>query len=363
MQQEICLDFHKCEQENCIKIHPKDKQYEYARAMKKYQIKKQCPEGSHCNNQNICLYLHPGEILCIFCENDHCNRDICILTHIDQIPSISTEALSVQDKMEKSNYIKERGNQFFQEGKYKEALEQYTQAIQLFPRESKFFTNRAVCYKKMKDWKMVFLDAQQAIEIDNNLKARYYKVLAIIETSKDSPNCDIFYQCITELQNISNEEQNNHVPGLQLISQDIRKVQDLIRIKQLYNEHFEENSMYQTLLKIYLQRRIRDCKIIEFLNSRLNSTQPYIQKELSEPYNCIITLEKFRDPVISQAGFTYEKQEIYKHFQQNGATDPFTRSKISQTTIPNKQLQDAILAHNQRIKQLRQLDYSHITFD
>ena len=45
----------------------------------------------------------------------------------------------------------------------------------------------------MKDWKMVFLDAQQAIEIDNNLKARYYKVLAIIETSKDSPNCDIFY--------------------------------------------------------------------------------------------------------------------------------------------------------------------------
>jgi len=34
------------------------------------------------------------------------------------------------------------------------------------------------------------------------------------------------------------------------------------------------------------------------------------------------------DPVIIQSGFTYERTMITKHFEKNGAFDPFTRQEV-----------------------------------
>lgn len=40
---------------------------------------------------------------------------------------------------------------------------------------------------------------------------------------------------------------------------------------------------------------------------------------------CRITDELMDEPVILESGFTYEKEDILKHFRYNGNSDPMTR--------------------------------------
>jgi len=39
------------------------------------------------------------------------------------------------------------------------------------------------------------------------------------------------------------------------------------------------------------------------------------------------------DPVIIESGFTYEKEQIKKHFEMNGNFDPMTREEVNPTVL------------------------------
>lgn len=41
------------------------------------------------------------------------------------------------------------------------------------------------------------------------------------------------------------------------------------------------------------------------------------------------------DPVITESGFTYEKEVIKAHFEKNGKFDPVTRKPCSGILYPN----------------------------
>lgn len=44
---------------------------------------------------------------------------------------------------------------------------------------------------------------------------------------------------------------------------------------------------------------------------------------------CRITDELMDEPVTLTSGFTYEKEQILKHFQTNGNFDPMTREEVN----------------------------------
>lgn len=50
------------------------------------------------------------------------------------------------------------------------------------------------------------------------------------------------------------------------------------------------------------------------------------------------------NPVVTDAGQTYEKTAIQEHIEHNGKTDPFTREPISGKLYPNQALKRAIQA-------------------
>lgn len=57
---------------------------------------------------------------------------------------------------------------------------------------------------------------------------------------------------------------------------------------------------------------------------------------------CRITDELMNEPVTLESGFTYEREQIIKHFQTNGNFDPMTREEVDvNVLIPNKSIKYA----------------------
>lgn len=47
------------------------------------------------------------------------------------------------------------------------------------------------------------------------------------------------------------------------------------------------------------------------------------------------------NPVVTEAGHTYEKDVLVEHFKKNGAIDPTTRKPISPNFYPNQNIKTA----------------------
>ncbi|XP_065218512.1 RNA polymerase II-associated protein 3-like [Planococcus citri] len=97
---------------------------------------------------------------------------------------------SVQSKESNKNLaytFKEKGNAFVKKGNWLSAIENYTEACRLYPEDSSFYSNRALCYLKMNEPKKTILDCIRALELDpNNTKALYRKALAHVKLNNDS---------------------------------------------------------------------------------------------------------------------------------------------------------------------------------
>ena len=65
------------------------------------------------------------------------------------------------------------GNDAYRRGDFEAAINHYTQAIAVCPTESTLFSNRAMCYKKLRDFEQCRTDAQKAVEIEEvNIKGQ-----------------------------------------------------------------------------------------------------------------------------------------------------------------------------------------------
>jgi tetratricopeptide (TPR) repeat protein len=76
---------------------------------------------------------------------------------------------------ESGDYYAE-GNRFFREGAYEAALEQYTKAIQLDPRNGSYYTSRGATYGKLGMYEKGLKELEKAISVDPSLEEPYYLV-------------------------------------------------------------------------------------------------------------------------------------------------------------------------------------------
>ncbi|XP_043946010.1 mitochondrial import receptor subunit TOM34 [Protopterus annectens] len=78
--------------------------------------------------------------------------------------------------------LKEEGNAFVKQGDFKKAVEKYTASLQLDSSECTTYTNRALCYLSLKQYRAVVEDCKEALRLDpKNVKGLYRRAQALKE--------------------------------------------------------------------------------------------------------------------------------------------------------------------------------------
>ncbi|KFK34306.1 hypothetical protein AALP_AA5G127900 [Arabis alpina] len=89
---------------------------------------------------------------------------------------------------------REKGNEFFKEQKYPEAIRHYTEAIKRNPKDPKAYSNRAACYTKLGAMPEGLKDAEKCIELDPTFSKGYSRKAAVQFFLKEYDNAMETYQ-------------------------------------------------------------------------------------------------------------------------------------------------------------------------
>lgn len=70
---------------------------------------------------------------------------------------------------------KTQGNDEFKKGNHAKAIEFYTYATEVDPKNPVYFTNRSMCYYKMKEWQKSLRDAEKAVALNSSWVKGFYR--------------------------------------------------------------------------------------------------------------------------------------------------------------------------------------------
>ncbi|NXS70353.1 TOM34 protein, partial [Pandion haliaetus] len=103
---------------------------------------------------------------------------------------------------ERAQTLKEEGNELVKKGNHKKAVEKYSESLKL-SQECATYTNRALCYLTLKQYKEAVQDCTEALRLDpKNVKALYRRAQALKEL-KD------YRSSITDIKSLLKTEPKN----------------------------------------------------------------------------------------------------------------------------------------------------------
>ncbi|NXI61025.1 TTC31 protein, partial [Anseranas semipalmata] len=77
--------------------------------------------------------------------------------------------------VEQSLILAGHGNEAAQEGRYAEAVQAFTEAVKLNPREHRLFGNRSYCYEKLQQYEEALTDAQMALGLQPHWPKGFFR--------------------------------------------------------------------------------------------------------------------------------------------------------------------------------------------
>ena len=132
--------------------------------------------------------------------------------------------------------LKILGNDAFKAQRYEEAIDLYTQSIQLHPHESNYFSNRGLAYMRLKKYRESLNDCLKAIDLNSD------NIKAMLHASK----CYIEYGELNQAYDILTKARHIKPGDLEII--DTIKVLETIRVQMAsYKESMEKEQYYQAL--------------------------------------------------------------------------------------------------------------------
>jgi tetratricopeptide (TPR) repeat protein len=73
------------------------------------------------------------------------------------------------------SFLRSEGNTFFKNKQYEQAIEKYSEAIQLDGSDVTFYSNRSACYAALNMWEEAAEDGKQCIIADKNFVKGYFR--------------------------------------------------------------------------------------------------------------------------------------------------------------------------------------------
>ncbi|ESO87455.1 hypothetical protein LOTGIDRAFT_127906 [Lottia gigantea] len=252
--------------------------------------------------------------------------------------------------------LKNQGNKLFAARKYDDAISCYTKAIAKNPNTATFFTNRALCYLKQRQWDFASKDCHRALDLDRLLvKGHFFLGQSLVEQG-------LYDEAIASLKkafDLAKDQKLN-------FGDDITGALRLAK-KKRWNKLEDKRIQQEICLQSYINKLIREDaerflpediyylawqaifyfltkKKITELNRLFSEVDERRRKRDVPDVLCgKISFEVMRDPVITPSGITYNKQDIIEHLQRVGHFDPVTRSALTQEQlIPNLAMKEVI---------------------
>ncbi|RHZ80485.1 hypothetical protein Glove_135g22 [Diversispora epigaea] len=277
---------------------------------------------------------------------------------------------STSDDIRRAELHKTKGNTYFSKKDYENAIREYTAALTQNPRNAVYYTNRALCYLKLKKHDNVIADCEEAINRDeNSVKGHYMLGQALTEKGEfksSISNLQKAYE-LSLLENASfsaeivqallnARKKNWEIEERKRIQQEselLRYVKNLINTER--DKQLQKVSPKNTFSKWVnshppdIQEKID--QINKAHNERLSQIeQVFIQsdenlrpREVPEYFLDKISFEIMHDPVITPSGITYERAHLKEHFKKIGYFDPLSRRECRENDLyPNLALKEAI---------------------
>ncbi|EPS65639.1 hypothetical protein M569_09135, partial [Genlisea aurea] len=259
--------------------------------------------------------------------------------------------------------LKLDGNVYYKKDRIGAAIDAYTEAIALCPNVPIYWTNRALCHRKRNDWSKVEDDCRRALELDrHSVKAHYMLGQALLQR-KD------YADGVKELEKAMDLGRGADPVGYMV--EDIW--QQLARSKYLaWDEESAKRSIKRKQLKEACETALNVKYALDLSSTEVSGEEknPYPFGELIEDLHrlfekaaeddapsearalvpeylcCQISLDIFRDPVITPSGITYERAVILNHLKKVGKFDPLTREPLhASQLVPNLAIKEAVRSY------------------
>ncbi|CAL6304983.1 unnamed protein product [Bathycoccus prasinos] len=216
---------------------------------------------------------------------------------------------------QEAEHSKHQGNLLFQKQKYAAACELYTEAI--LQSEQKWhvpYLNRAMANEKRLRWKEAKEDLEKCLKLDHdNVKATYHLGVCV---------------CM-----LPEEIEDNYKKGAEILEKSLFLAReydesqvDLIwrsLAKSKYMEHCEKakerRKVYESLeAKLshpgFVPLTEDDARV---LRERVNEAKEKDErKQAPDAFCCPLSLEMYREPVVSPSGNSYERSAIEQYIKQ-----------------------------------------------
>ncbi|KAF3435911.1 hypothetical protein FNV43_RR23003 [Rhamnella rubrinervis] len=265
--------------------------------------------------------------------------------------------VSLSSALKQAELLREDGNFYFKKERFGAAIDAYTSAITLCPNVAVYWTNRALCHLKRKDWTKLEEDCRKAVRLDNNsVKGHYMLGLALLQRKE-------YAEGVKQLEKALDLGRGANPKGYMV--EEIW--QELAKAKYMEWEHasttrsWELQSLKEACETALQEKHIFEVSQMEgFVDEVDTSLSKQLQtlasvfeiaEEADRPTEvpdylcCKITLDIFRDPVITPSGVTYERSVILEHLQKVGTFDPITREPLFQSQlVPNLAIKEAVHA-------------------
>jgi len=101
----------------------------------------------------------------------------------DQLKTALKKTQAVKKKKEELAYLdpakgeehKQKGNKFYEEGKWTDAIAEYTESLRRDPKNYKLYSNRSACFTKLMDWGSALEDIETCLKIDPTFVKAYIR--------------------------------------------------------------------------------------------------------------------------------------------------------------------------------------------
>ncbi|CAG8476527.1 8578_t:CDS:1 [Dentiscutata erythropus] len=266
---------------------------------------------------------------------------------------------------------KKKGNAHFSSKDYNRAITEYSLAINKAPNNSVYYTNRALCYLKMKNYGNVIADCEMAIKQDpTSVKGYYMLGQALTEqidfdtaisnlqkaydlTIKDKGvfSAEIVQALLSARKKKWNLEEKKRIDQESDLLRYVKGLINAERDRQLQKVSSKSN-MFSKIVSSHPPDVQEKMDIInQGHNEKLSQIEQVFSqsdenlkvRDLPDHFLDKISFNIMHDPVITPSGITYERAHLKEHFKKIGHFDPLSRRECRESDLyPNLAMKEAI---------------------